>query len=253
MKISLDVVGLTTGYRRKSVSSDLTLRPLSGGKVVGILGPNASGKSTLLKTIAGVQPALGGSVEIRRDGRVLDRNEIRQTLGYVPQDLPTSAALTALETVIVAARRYLPASQARQRAAEVLCELGIGHLAHRYLGGLSGGQRQLIAVAQTMAGQPSVILLDEPTSALDLHRQFFLLDYLRTITRNDNALTLVALHDINLAARYCDELVVIRDGQLVAQGAPHDVVTSELLRDTYNVDTDILYYEGAPVVVGVSR
>ncbi|MDU0479861.1 ABC transporter ATP-binding protein [Staphylococcus chromogenes] len=249
--ISLHIQDLVAGYGKKTIVPGLSLAPLRGGQVVGLLGPNASGKSTLMKSIAGVQPVHSGEVHLRVDGQQLSERETRKAIGYVPQDLPKSAALTAFETVVVAGRRRLGSKLAKYRAAEVMSELGIVELAERYLSDLSGGQRQMVAVAQMLVTEPDVLLLDEPTSALDLHRQLFLLSDLRQRVRDSGALAIVAIHDINLAARFCDELVVIKHGELQAQGAPAEVLEPQLLHEVYGVNADILEHDGVPVICAV--
>lgn len=245
---SFHIEGVCAGYGRARIIEGLSLALLSGGKVVGLLGPNASGKSTLLKSVAGVHPADFKRVSLQLGEQEITGKELRDHVGYVPQDIPKSAALTAFETVVVAGRRYFGAQAARLRAAETLHELGIAHIAQKYLSDMSGGQRQLVAVAQMLVTDPAVMLLDEPTSALDLHRQIFLLEHVRNQVQRTSAVALVALHDINLAARYCDELVVTKAGELVAQGAPGEVLTPGLLLDVYGVEADVLVHDGGPLI-----
>lgn len=251
VNVELSINDLAVGYGAKRVIPGLSLAPLRGGQVVGLLGPNASGKSTMMKAAAGVQPTQAGRVSVQVDGQELGPRDARKAIGYVPQDLPKSAALTAFETVVVAGRRRLGSKLARYRAAEVMQELGIVELAGHYLSDLSGGQRQMVAVAQMLVTEPSVLLLDEPTSALDLHRQLFLLSDLRDRVRESGALAVVAIHDINLAARFCDELVVIKKGELQAQGAPGEVLHPALLQDVYGVTADVLQHDGVPVICAV--
>ena len=126
--------------------------------------------------------------------------------------------------------------------------MGLDEIAQRYLNELSGGQRQLVAVAQMLVGTPGLMLLDEPTSALDLHRQLFVLGRVRAKAREEGSLALVAIHDINLAARMCDQLVVLHGGSVRAHGTPGEVLTEELLREVYGVEADVLDHRGQPVV-----
>ncbi|WP_410170781.1 ABC transporter ATP-binding protein [Corynebacterium antarcticum] len=255
-RVVLELSGLTVGYGRRRVIEDFTATPVSGGHVVGLLGPNASGKSTLIKSIAGIHGTVGGTIRARVDGVTRDGRSLRRIVGYVPQDLPDTAALTAFETVLIAARRArsvrgidIPAVELAGRA---MTELSIGELAGRYISELSGGQRQLTAVAQMLVARPDVMLLDEPTSALDLHRQLFLLEMIRRLAAESGAVVLMAIHDINLAARFCGELLVMKDGRVVAQGEPRTVLTPELLAEVYGVDAEILDHGGVPVVAPVA-
>ena len=165
----------------------------------------------------------------------------------MPQGLPHTAALRAFEAVLIAARREA-CEDPVTRTAEVLHSMGLDDIAQRYLNELSGGQRQLVAVAQMLVGTPGLMLLDEPTSALDLNRQLFVLGRVRAKAREEGSLALVAIHDINLAARMCDQLVVLHGGKARAHGAPGEVLTEELLREVYGVETDVLDHRGQPVV-----
>ncbi|WJZ03625.1 ABC transporter ATP-binding protein [Corynebacterium freiburgense] len=228
--IELVIQGVTARYGRKTVLKDFaTERPIQGGHVTGLLGPNASGKSTLIRSLVGK----------------------RKDIGYVPQEIPDTAALSALETVLVGARRA-GAVHPVEAAASTLTELGVGHVAGRRLRELSGGQRQLVAVAQMLVAEPNIMLLDEPTSALDLHRQLFLLHLLRQRTQQRGAVALVAIHDINLAARMCGELVVMHEGELITQGTPQEVITPDLLREVYRVEAQVLRDGNIPVVTPLS-
>ncbi|MEX3504810.1 ABC transporter ATP-binding protein [Corynebacterium sp. LK2510] len=249
--ISLELSQVATGYGRTRIVDNLTASPLRGGTVVGLLGPNASGKSTLIKTIAGVHPLIDGTIALTDGTKTFTGRELRDIIGYVPQDLPRTAALTAFETVAVSARRYFPPKEALHRAAAILHELEIPHLAQKYLSDMSGGQRQLVAVAQMLVSDPSVMLLDEPTSALDLHWQLFVLAQLRQRVRANDSLAIVAIHDMNLAARFCDELIVLHKGVITAQGAPSEIMSSTLLQKVYQVETEILDHVGVPVVCAI--
>ena len=234
----LHISDIHVSYGKHEVLRGVNARPLQDGTVTGLLGPNAAGKSTLVKTLAG-------------------KRELRDVVGYVPQDLLTSASLTAFESVLVSTKR---AHGLRMRvvddsldlAAQVMQRLGIAHLADRYVGELSGGQRQLVAVAQMLVRQPEILLRDEPTSALDLRHQVELLQLVREEVAGGKAVALVALHDLNLAARYCDELLVINDGVVCAQGRPADVLTPDLLQEVYGLRARVLDDAGTPIVCPVA-
>ncbi len=246
VEVALHIKNTHIGYGAATVLRDLTLPPLSGGRVVGLLGPNASGKSTLIRTITGIHPLQSGEVSLELDGVTCGPAERRKACGYVPQDLPTTASLTAFETALVAARRQCATPV--ERTAEVFHELQIDHIAHRYLGELSGGQRQLVGAAQMLVGQAAVMLLDEPTSALDLHHQLFLLQHLRERALREGSLVIVALHDVNLATRFCDTLLLLHNGQLHSSGTPAEVVQPEAIRQVYRVEAEIVDHHGMPIM-----
>ena len=137
------------------------------------------------------------------------------------------------------------------RSATVMERLGITHLADRLVSDMSGGQRQLVAMAQMLVREPDIMLLDEPTSALDLRHQVELLQIVRDEVRGSNRLALVAIHDLNLAARYCDELLVVKAGRVVAHDTPHAVLQPDLLEEVYGIRARVLDDAGVPVVCPV--
>ena len=251
MGVFLDVNDVAAGYGKRKVLRGVSIRTLKPGTVTGLLGPNAAGKSTLMTTLAGIRKPMSGEIVLTRDNERVIGSELREVVGYVPQDLPASASLTAFESVLVSGRR---AGRLRVRGSEIehtavaLRKVGIEHLADRFVGELSGGQRQLVAVAQMFVRDPEIMLLDEPTSALDLRHQVELLKLVRAEVASRSSLALVAIHDLNLAARYCDELVMLHDGHVVAQGSPVDVLTPDLLARVYGIRARVLDDEGVPVV-----
>lgn len=170
----------------------------------------------------------------------------------MPQDSHAEAALSVLETVAMGSLERLTLhldDALLERALGKLDEVGIGHLASRQLGALSGGQRQLVFFAQVLMREPEVMLLDEPVSALDLRHQINLLDRVRHETRLHQRVTVVVLHDLNLACQYADSLLVLVNGGLLAAGRPAAIVTADLLEATYGVAVDILHdRQGRPVV-----
>ena len=135
----------------------------------------------------------------------------------------------------------------------MLERLGITHLASRYVHELSGGQRQLVAVGQMLVREPEVLLLDEPTSALDLRHQVELLQLIRREVSHNDSIALIAIHDLNLAARYCDQLIVLHRGRLMAQGQPSEVLTPGLLEEVYGLRAKVLDDSGTPVICPVEE
>jgi len=200
-----------------------------GGEVLALVGPNGSGKSSLLRAVAGLVRC-GGSVTC--EGRI----------GFLPQDNGARAALTVTETVLLGRVRALglrvPAEELA-RATGALDRLGIADLAARLVPELSGGQRQLVFLAQMLAADPAILLLDEPTSALDMRNQLSLLALLRTLAREAGLLVVVVLHDLNAAARFADRMLVLCNGRLVADGAPGCVLNETILADVYRVQAEV--------------
>lgn len=244
MTLSVQRLGVSYGRHRIITDLDLTF---DAGQVVGILGPNGSGKSTFIRAVAGVQPCTG---EVSVAGKT--GTDARDLLGYMPQEVPAQVALTVLESVLVALRTGRIGRVGRtgeRRALAVLDALDIGHLCDAWLGECSGGQRQLVSLAQTLVREPTVLLLDEPTSALDLRHQRTVFDAVRHhVDTVSDGLALVAVHDLNLAARHCDSFVLLRDGELHAQGSPEEILQPGVLDEVYDVPTTVTSIDGHRIV-----
>lgn len=249
----LRVSGLTTGYRGRQVFQGLDLPALPAGSLVGVLGPNAVGKSTLLQALAGLRPTEG---EIRLGDIKLSALRGVQRMrhvGYLPQALPQATSLVAYEAVASACRVARP--ELSREVVEALIEsvfdrLSLRPLALKRLEAMSGGQRQMVGLAQVLVREPELLLLDEPTSALDLRWQLALIAAVRdTITRR-GATCLMALHDINLALRHCDQVLLLGPSGLLAEGEPHAAITPEALRSAYDIHARIEYCSrGRPLVL----
>lgn len=232
----LRVTGLSVQLGRKPVLAGLDLPDLRPGEVTVLAGPNAAGKSTLLRAIAQLTPYRG---QITLDGADLGgMGHARRAmmLGYMPQSLPSATGLNVLESVI-AARQAAEGglhAQADAVAMATLDRLGIGALAMDPLGRLSGGQRQMVGLAQALVRDPNVLLLDEPTSALDLARQARLMAEIRALA-TEGRIVVAVLHDLALAAQHADRIVVLHQGRIHSDGPPDRVVTPEMLATVYGV------------------
>lgn len=237
----LTISGLSTGYGGKPVVDSLDLATVTPGDVVSMIGPNAAGKTTLLRALAGLQPARGSVRLGTRELLGVSLAEHAQLVTYMPQTLPQRVALTVLEAVIGALRASPvdgppPTNQAIvDRAMDVIERVGIGALAMQGLDHLSGGQRQLASLAQALVRTPRVLLLDEPISALDLHYQLRVMKLVRALSRERGMIIVMVLHDLSIAARWSDRVVVLSRGKVAADGAPSDAITSKVLADVYRV------------------
>ncbi|MDX6805085.1 ABC transporter ATP-binding protein [Terrihabitans rhizophilus] len=237
----LRVRDLSTGYRNRDVVRGLSLPDLAAGQTLSLLGPNAAGKSTLLRALAGLQPARG-SIELGGTELIgLPLAEHARRVTYMPQTLPQRVALTVLEAVIGALRATPPegiehgTDAITRRAVEVLERIGIAHLAMEGLDHLSGGQRQLASLAQALVRRPRVLLLDEPTSALDLNYQLRVMQLVREAAREWGMTVIMVLHDLALAARWSDRIVLLSHGTVAAAGNPVEALTPDVLARVYNV------------------
>lgn len=234
----LQIRDFTAGYPKRAVIRDLQVPKLPRGEITVLLGPNGSGKSTLLRALAGLNKAQGEMILDGHDLMKMPFAKRAEQVVYLPQSLPAGVHLHVLESIIVAQRAsggHAHQAQTTEKVMELLRLLGIEHLALRYLDQLSGGQKQLVGLAQSLIRQPSLLLLDEPLSALDLNYQFHVMDLVRRETRKRNIITVVVVHDINIALRHGDNVLMLKDGQLIADGKPEEVITAESLAKVYGV------------------
>ncbi|MBK4987465.1 MULTISPECIES: ABC transporter ATP-binding protein [Pseudomonas] len=236
--MSLLIEGISVAYGARQILHEVSMPAFPAGSLVALVGPNGAGKSTLLRALAGLERMRGGLSLDGQDVTRLGFAERSRRLAYMPQQLPPGIALGVLES-IVAALRVGSSDNLLGHAFEALRQLGIEGLAERSLDSLSGGQRQLVALAQLLARNPQVLLLDEPTSALDLHYQLRVMDAVRERVQAHRLLAVAVLHDINLAASHADWLVVLREGRVIACGAPADVLKPDLLADVYGVQARV--------------
>lgn len=230
MKIEFENIRVRLGG--KEILTGTTLSSLEG-KVVGIIGANGCGKSTLIKTTYSMVPYQG---EIRLDGRSVREippRELASMVGYVGQDAACAFDFTVRDVVAMGlfARKH-----SGKRSAEIvdaaLAELGITQFADRSIQRLSGGERKMVFIARAIAQGTDLFILDEPTNHLDIRHQLFLMDYLKQSGKT----TLIVIHDLRLAAHYCDYLYLLSDGVVYAQGSPMEVLTRQNVSHVFGID-----------------
>ena len=232
---------------------DLTAQP---GTITGLIGPNGAGKSTLLRAILGLAPIAGGSIAFDgTDLLALPRRSRAQFTAYVEQSVGTDARLTAREVVLLGRIPFQtvwqvsPSPEDTSLADAALAAVDMIAFADRLYHTLSGGEQQRVQLARALAQQPHLLLLDEPTSHLDVHAQLAALSLLRQRAKA-GCTVLLALHDLNLAAGFCDALILLHNGKVVASGAPEQVLTPDLLRSVYGVEVTVLRHprNGRPLI-----
>lgn len=231
--LSLRLVDVGVSYGRRRVVDGVTTPTFAAGDVIALLGPNGAGKSTLLKRLAGL---LTGPGRIELAGAGPDE------VGYLPQDHAAPAGLTVYESVLLAAKRDASWSVSPAELAQVdatLERLAITDLAARGLDELSGGQRQLVSIAQSLVRAPRVLLMDEPTSALDLHRQLEVLAILRDLAQARGVIVLVSLQDVNLALRFASHALLMVQGRMLDCGAAPDVICARMMQAAFQVEARI--------------
>ncbi|EOV9543544.1 Fe3+-hydroxamate ABC transporter ATP-binding protein FhuC [Cronobacter sakazakii] len=226
------------------------LHPLSltfpAGKVTGLIGHNGSSKSTLLKMLGRHQKPSGGDILL--NGEPLagwNSKAFAREVAYLPQQLPAAEGMTVRELVAIGRYPWHGAlgrfgAEDRERVEEAISLVGLKPLAHRLVDSLSGGERQRAWIAMLVAQNSRCLLLDEPTSALDIAHQVDVLALIHRLSQQRGLTVIAVLHDINMAARYCDHLVALRGGEMIAQGSPLELMNGETLKQIYGIPMGIL-------------
>ncbi|MDV4341678.1 ABC transporter ATP-binding protein [Methanoculleus sp. YWC-01] len=246
----LDVDGVAFNYRSASVIRDITfdLRP---HQVLAILGPNGVGKTTLLKCMNTILRPKAGSVLIEgADLLTADRMEIARKVGYVPQRCE-AGRMTVFDAVLLGRRPHIgwDVTEVDIRIVEAAIRmLSLEDLKLRYIDEMSGGELQKVSIARALVQEPRVLLLDEPTSSLDLKNQLEILGIVRQVTTEHNVAAVMTMHDLNMALRYADRFILLKDGVIHAAGGP-DVVTPETIEAVYGVPVTVERYNGFRFVV----
>lgn len=250
----LDVERVSVRLGGKRVVSEASLH-VGEGRIVGLLGPNGCGKSTLLRSVFRVLRPETGRITLRgEDVWHHSARWVGQRIGVVLQHGPLEFPLTVFEVVMLGrvAKKALVEPDHdidRELVAAAIATLGLTDLAHRSFQELSGGERQRVAIAQALVSQPQLLVMDEPLNHLDLHHQHDLMRILRGLGTS----TLIAMHDLNMAARYCDEVCLMKQGRIRTVGTPDEVLEPESVESIYGIRVLRLRHpvDGTPVVVAV--
>ncbi len=220
------------------------------GSMTAVAGPNGAGKTTLLKCIARILKPCHGAVMIEARNAVdISRKELSRRIGYVPQNTPLRFPMTVFETILTGRRPHMawrPAENDLQRTAQIIREMNLDDLAMREMNRLSGGQAQKVMIARALAQEPDYLLLDEPTSSLDLHHQLEVLELVAALVADKGVGVLMAVHDLNLAARFVHTILMMQGGCIVCRGTPLEVITPQTIRHIYGVEAAVRRDNGCP-------
>ncbi len=252
----LSIKSLNFGYHNTRILRDFFME-IGDGRIVSIVGPNGSGKSTLIKCIDNILIPSSGDVTVDRDdiGK-MNRIDIAKKIAYVPQNSPRVFPNTVFDVVLMGRRPYLSWRGDKgdeEKVWEVMRLLGIEELAMNFFTELSGGQQQKVLIARALAQETGLILLDEPTSNLDVWHQIDVMEILRSLVRRQGLTALIAIHDLNMASRYSDKIMMMKNGRIIASGPPNDVMTGKNLEKAYGIKANIKFTEDIPFIIPMAR
>ena len=234
---------LRFGYsRRREILHGIDLT-LPGGKFIAVLGPNGCGKTTAVKQINGILKAREGEVWIDgRRVRDMEPSELAKIVAYVPQMTSGVMNGSVMDTVMLGRRPYIrwkPSEEDLEIVAKALLRLNISRLSQRLYNQLSGGQKQTVLIARALAQTPEIYLFDEPVSFLDVKNQLEIMSIGRELVERDGKTVIMVLHDLNLALRFADHIVMMKEGNVFAQGTPEEVITEESILAVYGTHAEI--------------
>lgn len=248
----MDVCVKSISYKYKGqdqkVLNDVSFEAKSG-QITGIIGANGVGKSTLLECILGRVNAKGEVIFGGKSDYVA--NELSAYVGYLTQDNVKIKSLSVFEMVLLGRINDLGLrvdEEHIEKVYKILCAFNIERFAKRNFCELSGGQQRLVSIAQILVKEPEVLILDEPTANLDMQNALEILELIKMYTEQKNVASLIVLHDLNLACRYCDKLVLLNHGKVFKQGTPFDVVTKESIKEAYGVSIHLHLDQKIPMI-----
>ena len=258
--VNLTIDGINCSYGSVQILDDISFG-VKNGEFLGILGPNGSGKTTLLKSISKVLKPKKGTILID-DQNIYDMKsiELAKQMAVVPQSSPVSFDFTALEVVLMGRNPHMKRFQMEGKsdleiAKQAMKVTRTWEFADRSVTELSGGERQRVIIARALTQEPEILLLDEPTTHLDISNQLEIMDLIKQLCKTKKLLIVAVFHDFNLAARYCDSIILLKDGKIVAAGESDETLTTENVKEVFSVDTIVKKHPvtGSLHVMPISR
>jgi len=251
----IKINNLNFSYGKRKILDAINLS-FEASQIVSLVGPNGSGKSTLLKCLCRILKSTDNTIFI--DGKALEyysRREMAQLIAYVPQQPALNLAVSVIDAVKIGRSPYIGYTLSKNDEIivfEVIEQLGLTEHAFRSLRELSGGERQRVLLSRVIAQQARILLLDEPTSALDLKNQLEIATLLRAIQKQQQLTVIVAIHDLNLAARFSDNVVQLKQGKIYAHGSWNETMTEQSILEIYGVQAFLSEVQGFPYMVSLN-
>ena len=244
--MELNVNGINFNYESVKALDDVSFE-VKEGEVLGVVGPNGSGKTTLLKCINMILKPNVGTVLI--DGKSIlkySRREIAKDIGVVPQDSTIQFPFTVFDIVLMGRAPHLgrlkgETAKDLEIARNAMKITNTLHLADRLIDEISGGEKQRVIIARALTQEPKILLLDEPTLHLDINHQLEVLELVRKLSKKNKLIVVFVSHDLNLANRYCDRLILLNSGKIYSIGRPRNVLTNSHIKEVYGIEVEISY------------
>jgi len=248
MELTLHIEDLGFSYDGKPVLTNVTM-DIVKGEVIGILGPNGCGKTTLLKNLnKNLSPYTGCVLLDSEDISELTKKEIARNIAVIPQSNEIKFAFTVRDIVSMGRMPFMSTFSGESKEDMIIIEnamerTGIAKFKDRHINTMSGGERQRVIIARALAQTPSILLMDEPTLHLDISTQFDVLDLVRELSKESELTVVIVSHDLPMVVRYCDRIVMLKDHKIFAIGKPEDVLTPDNIREIFDVDAVLEFDE----------
>lgn len=245
--IKLDKISFA--YQKKEVLDDISMA-IQPGTFTIIIGPNGAGKSTLLKCANQLLKKYQGDISMGQTNlQTLSYQDLSRYIGYVPQNYQTLFSMSVFDSILLGLKKKSTFSYSQKELEKVsllLEQLELSEMASRPINHLSGGQQQRVTIARALVKDPPFLFMDEPTSGLDIKTQRDVMFFLKKLTQSKNIGVLTIVHDINLAAELADTIVILKEGKMLAQGQPKDVIRPDIIKDAFEVDNKIISHQNKP-------
>ncbi len=252
MVMTLEIRNLYASYHRHEVLRDINI-VVRSGEIISIVGPNGAGKSTLLKCMAGIVKPCRGSIKYNNiDIISLDERRRAKIVGYLPQYIPMIFPLTVYEAILLGrihSFNIKPSKRDKEIVEKIITEFRLNGMRYRYLNELSGGERQRIHLARLFAQDPHIMLLDEPEANLDVRFQLEILERVRKWAKDYGRIAIMAIHDLNIAIKFSDRVIVLNGGRIIADGSPSEIIDSNLIEKVYGTRLEVFKTPYGPRVV----
>jgi iron complex transport system ATP-binding protein len=245
----MQLENISFAYETSPVIKDLSIS-VREQDVIGLIGPNGSGKSTLLKIMAGMLKPNSGSILFKNLWLSnINKKEFAQSVSWIPQEHPMVFPFKVSDVVLMGRHPYLsPLSFESKNDFEIahhaMESTMTSQFADRYFNEISGGEKQRVMIASALAQNPEIMLLDEPTAALDLKYQIQILTILKKLNVDKKMTLVMAMHDLNLASKFCNRLLLLNEGLVVCEGTPKQVLKKDILEQVYNIEVDLSFIDG---------